>query len=132
MQATVFFDGVGGTCSLPGPAGPTQPTLLPQWVTGQTENLARYVYRGHTNTVYQWSLQFQNLSLANKRELETFFTTIAKGPENQFDYTHTDGNAYTARFIDTQLLWQRESNELWAVNVTLELEESVNQSSSIE
>lgn len=130
MQATVFFDGVGGTCTLPGPAGPTQPSLLPQWVTGQTENLSRYVYRGHTSTVYQWPLQFQNLSLQNKRDLEDFFLMVAKGPEETFDYTHTDGNAYTARFVDVQLLWQRESNELWAVTLTLEVEGSVNQESS--
>lgn len=99
---------------------------LPQWVTGQTADGTRVVYRGTASQVSVWTLEFDSLTAAQRNALASFFLNTAKGAEETWRYTHTDGEAWNGvRFLDTALRWQRLNNNLWGVTVRLELYEDV-------
>lgn len=114
-----FDDGAGHTCTINGPQS-SEPDLIQQFVTDLTANHTRYVYQSTSNSLRQWKLHFDTLYAADKANLETFYLTYAVGPVNTFTYTHTDGNTYTARFIDTQLQWSRVNANIWSITFTLE------------
>lgn len=110
-----------------GPTGSTTVDGMPQWVTGQTADGTRIVYRGTSQVVNQWTLQFDSLTTAQRNALWGFFLNTAKGPEETWQYTHTDDSVWTSvRFLDTSLSWERMDNNTWGTTLRLELTTDVN------
>jgi hypothetical protein len=98
----------------------TNGTLLPMFVSGLSADHTRWAYQTASSKLRQWSMQLADLTTAQKKALEDFFTDTAKGPTNTFSYTHTDGSDYTARFASTELIWTRHDGNRWDVDITLE------------
>lgn len=113
---------LGGTSiQVEGPDGPTDVSVQPQWVTDQTADLTRISYRTTSTALTTWKLQLSNLTLASMKALRSFFYTTAKGPENTWTYTHTDGQTYTARFAMTNLEPKRANANEYSVALTIEV-----------
>lgn len=72
-----------------------------------------------------WQLDLEYVTSAQKVLLQSFFDTDAAGPTNTFTYTHTDGNSYTARFLQDDLQWRRQGPNVWAVSLTLDIEAAI-------
>lgn len=49
------------------------------------------------------SLKFEGLRDAEKEDLEDFFDDVVNGAESAFTYTDHNGDAWTARFLSTEL-----------------------------
>lgn len=78
-------------------------------------------YKYNSSAYRVWTIILDQLTAAQKNSLISFFNTEAEGPNNTFDYTHTNGTTYsTVRFMDTELRFQKilPSNE-WSVTVRL-------------
>lgn len=110
----------GTTVTVPGPPSQTDVAQFPQFITDQSANHTRWSYKLTGTAMYQWTVPLQGLSNAQKIALQSFFTTTVGGPGTQFSYTHTDGNLYTVRFVDTALTWTRVNGTFWDVTVRLE------------
>lgn len=109
-----------------GPTGPTEIDDQPQWVTSQTADGTRVAYRGTSQHISHWTLQFDSLTTTQRNALAGFFNGTAKGPEQTWQYTHTDDTVWSnARFLDTALRWERMNDSLWGTTVRLELREDV-------
>lgn len=109
-----------------GPVSPTNVDLLPMFVSDLSANNTRYSYQLTDTKVWHWSMRFDDLTTAQKNALEDFFTDTAKGPTNTFTYTHSDGETYTARFLDTALQFERRNSNEWATSFALEVTAQVN------
>ncbi len=126
MPSTVKFVKGGTDIDINGPPDPQEVSEFPQFVTAQTINGTRFVYRTHSATVSQWVLRLENLTTAMKTALRDFYITDVVGPTNTFTYTHTDGTAYTARFVDPAVpVFSRNNSNNWNVTIRLELTEEV-------
>jgi hypothetical protein len=102
-------DGSGGTVAVNGPVGGGQ-NVSPQarFVSGRTVNGTVYAYQKNDVTQNVWTLDFADLTAAQRTSLQTFFNDKAKGPSNPFDYTHTSGTEYSAvKFEDNVLRFRR-------------------------
>lgn len=119
-SANVTFVKDATTVTVPGPPGPTDVNQLPLFVTDLSANHTRWTYKLTATGAYQWLIPLNALTLAQKQALQAFFTTTVGGPATTFTYTHTDGNSYTVRFVDTALAWNRENGTMWGVSVRLE------------
>ncbi len=119
-SANVTFGSGGSAVTVPGPPTQTDVNNLAQWITDSSANHTRWSYKLTGTAMYQWSIPLTALSGAQKVALQSFFTTTVGGPTSTFTYTHTDGNSYTVRFIDTSLSWSRVNGEMWDVTVRLE------------
>lgn len=121
MGSQVTFDnGAGTSIEINGPVS-TDCALVPRFVTEASANHTRYAYTTTTSEMWQWTLLFRQLSLADKNKLEDFFRNTAKGPHNAFEYTHTSGTSYAScRFAETTLNFARLDDNTWDVNVTIE------------
>lgn len=109
-----------------GPTGSTEIDDQPQWATSQTADGTRVVYRGTSQHIAHWTLQFDSLTTAQRNALSSFFNNTAKGPEEKWQYTHTDDTVWSnVRFLDTSLSWQRFNDGLWGTTLRLELTEDV-------
>lgn len=121
-QSTVKF----GTAEVNGPEGPsTTIRARSGFVTEETADFTRVVYRTTTSKKDEWTLTLSQLTDAQKSALQTYFDDTAKGPTNTFTYEHTDGNTYTARFVDTELAWTRHG-KTWDCTVRIEISARVN------
>ena len=113
---------LGGTSiQLNGPDGGTDIACLNNWVTDQSQGLQRWAYRGTDRYCEQWTIACSSLTAAQSVLLRNFFYRTALGPTHTFNYTHTDGVAYTARFVDTGLQLRRTNSNEWACTFKLEL-----------
>lgn len=90
-----------------------------RWVTDVTAGGTRYSYKLSSSAKRIWNLQFDFLTAAQWLDLQQFFDLV--GPDEEFTYTHTDGNNYTARFVNTELLPTRLLPNLYSVPVQLEV-----------
>lgn len=108
-----------------GPPGPTQPELLPEWVTQHTADLSRVSYRTVNNEVWQWRMTLDGLTTAQLNALIGFYRTNAEGPTNTWRLTHTDGTNYTVRFIEMPRPTRVSDNE-WSCDIALELDGQLN------
>lgn len=116
MATTVFF----GATEIAGPVS-TQLKMPPIHMTELSEGNVRYVQRTKAARITQWLLTFRDLSAADKAALQTFFLSTADGPTNLFTYTHTDGVTVSdCRFMDTELSFERENDNVWHTSVTIE------------
>lgn len=122
MASSKVTFALGGTSiQVEGPDGPTDPAVQPQWVTDQTADLTRISYRTTNTVLTTWKMQLSNLTKASMQALRSFFYTTAKGPENTFTYTHTDGQTYTARFAMPALEPKRANSNEYSVALVLEV-----------
>lgn len=104
-----------------GPSFVAQPVeRVPRFVSGRSAAGTPYVYELPVTPLWEWEITFQDIALADKRALEEFFYIDARGRSNQFSYTHTNGNVYTARFAMDRLQWSRQGSALWACTIVLE------------
>lgn len=62
-------------------------------------------------------LEFADLRESEKTELEDFFDSTVDGADSTFTYTDHDGNAWTARFLSTELNF-READDAKASATT--------------
>ena len=62
------------------------------------------------------------LSNAQKSSLEGFFRATVEGMRESFTYTDADGGEYTARFIEPRLAFAKTADDLWDVELPLELD----------
>ena len=62
------------------------------------------------------------LSDAQKTALESFFRSTVEGMSESFTYTDAGGSEYTARFIEPRLAFAKTANDLWNVELPLELD----------
>ena len=90
-----------------------------RWVGGHSAGGTPYTYKVSASAKRIWNLQFDFLTAAQWLDLQQFFDLV--GPEEEFTYTHTDGNSYTARFVNTELLPTRVLPNLYSVPVQLEI-----------
>lgn len=108
------------TVTLPGPSSATDVTSMPRFVTDQSANFTRWTYQLTASKLFHWSISIMDLTYAQKNALQSFFDDTVDGPNLTFTYTHTDGNSYTARFVDTMLNFNRVNGTQWATNFRLE------------
>lgn len=86
----------------------------------------RYVYKMSSMNRWMWTLQFDAVTSPQKDKLiQFFYHPSVDGPTSTWSYTHTDGNVYTARFLQPSLPFGRVNSNLWTVQIELELETSV-------
>lgn len=125
MATTVSFALLSSSSAISGIKGPSfvgQPVRARRrFVSGASADGTRYTYQPASLSLWLWEMQFDDLTAADKQSLESFFLNDARGPSEQFTYTHTDGTAYTARFDQDQLVWTRSGPNLWAIALALEV-----------
>jgi len=63
-------------------------------------------------TTYELLLEFRELRKVEKDEMDTFFITHVDGMSDTFTYTDHNGNSWTARFLDPELIW-READDVY-------------------
>lgn len=117
---TIKLESGANSVTLNGPPGPTDVDLMPNFVSDLSAGHLRWSYQTTARRLEQWSIRLDTLTADMRLALEAFFHNVAKGPANTFTYTHTDQAAYTARFVDDALRWQRKQNE-YSVQFTLEI-----------
>lgn len=66
-------------------------------------NRRRY---GKGDVARRMMLEFANLRESEKTELKAFFDSTVDGAESTFTYTDHEGNAWTARFLATELAFR--------------------------
>lgn len=106
--------------TVPGPPGATDAPSLPRFVTDLSANYTRWTYTLTTTKKRNWSIQLMDLTAQQKIDLQSFFEDTAKGPNESFTYTHTDGTSHTVVFVDTKLDWQRVNGTQWGTSFRLE------------
>lgn len=122
MSSYVTLTRGGTTIEIGGPVAPNDEIPLTGRATVLTQGGQRATYRGGTdNELTQWRLDFDQLTGDEWTALRDFFKNTTQGPSFTFSYTHTDGETYTARFLDESLLVKRRNNNSYAVTFTLEL-----------
>lgn len=115
-----------GAVEVNGPsAGGTQIRSRARHVTDETADLTRFAYQTTSTKKDLWTLPLSEVTDEQKSALQTFFDDTAQGPANTFSYTHTDGQTYTARFVDTELSWSRRS-KTWDCTVRIEVSQRIN------
>jgi len=77
--------------------------------------------QGHS-TKRTWRLAFRHLSSQDHQDLQNFYDTVVGGLRDPFTYTHTDGTAYQARFIQPALPWRRLGPNQFALDLELEID----------
>lgn len=117
---TVSFATASGSIQVNGPVS-TDIITNPFHVSAQTANYTVFVYRKTGVFAQDWNLVFDGLSDANKQAINDFFINDAQGPTNTFTYGHTDGEGYTARFMDDRLQFQRRPGD-WGITIRLRIE----------
>lgn len=125
-RTTVAMTRGGTTITLNAPEGPTNVRCLSNWVTALSESLKRWVYRTSDVRKEHWTISLHDMGESQWSDLRSFFYDVVKGPELTFTYTHTDGETYTARFVDTELQGSRRDKNTWSATITLELEGEAN------
>lgn len=116
-RKTVHFATASGSIQVNAPES-TDIMSRPFHVSAETANYTIFSYKKTAVLAQDWTLVFNGLTDANKQAIQDFFYNSAEGPTNTFDYTHSDENGYTARFLDTQLQFQRRPND-WSLTVRL-------------
>lgn len=120
MASTVTLLSGSTSIEINGPTGPTNPSPPANWNTSRTASGELIVYRYSSNAKNIWNLTFPMITTAQKVALYSFWRDTVSGPENTFTYTHTDGESYTARFLNS-LNFSRENNGYWSVVIQLEV-----------
>lgn len=119
LSASVTLTRNATSITINGPAGEQPVDPPPRYVTGQTTNGTVYSYQKNTSSNRVWTLNFNDLTDADKTALEDFFLNTAGGPSQTFSYTHTNGSTYTVRFMNGSLSFFRVMPNLWRVSVSL-------------
>lgn len=118
-----------GTVTMNGPVGGGQ-SVRPQarFVSGRTVNGTTYTYQKNAVTQNVWVLEFRDLTAVQKKNLQTYFNDVAKGPSNTFSYTHTDDTTYTdVRFMDNVLEFDRiDGGKFFSCQIRLLIAAEVN------
>lgn len=125
-SSTVSFESGSTTVSITGPSGRQEIEPFPNYVTDLTPDGTRFVYKANSSSKRIWRLRFPLLTEAEKDDLDGFYRNTVNGPENQFTYTHTDGTAYTARFINPQPpVTRRRGPGLFSAEIDLEIDAAI-------
>jgi len=123
MADRVHFISASGSIAINGPVS-TDLITRPHHVMAETANYTVFAYKKTSTLAQDWTLVFDALSDSQKATIQDFFFNKADGPSRTFSYEHTDGQIYTARFLDTQLQFQRRPNN-WGLTVRLRIEGGV-------
>ena len=122
LATTVTFFKSPTTVVVNGPA-PSDFELLPRTVSEQAANYDFHSYQMTSKKLRRWSLQFTDLTTAQKDSLVDFFTDDVIGPTNTFTYTHTNGTVYTnVRIINDGLQFTRTNPGIFTVSMVLEFD----------
>lgn len=124
-SSTVTLSLGSESITISGPASDQPIEPLAQYVTDIAQNGTRYSYRMSSGENRTWSLQLDFLTTEEKDDLESFYHDVVGGPSETFTWLHTDGNSYTARFINTNLPWQRVFSNLWKVALQIEILDTI-------
>ncbi len=105
-----------GTVELPAPGPATVTGPLPSHVQAVSENHVVYAHRLTDRDVWLYTLTLENVTQDQYRSLQAFHG--ANGTRYEWNYAASDGTAVlNCRFSDAVLNWQRESSELWSLQV---------------
>jgi hypothetical protein len=111
----------------PSSDGQQNVTPFPRFISEQAADGTRRAYQLNAATLNIWSINFDQLTAAERDSLYAFYEDVAEGPNNTFTYTHTSGAVYNnVRFVDNSLPQSRVLPEKrWSVLVRLEVQELV-------
>lgn len=109
---------------------PERVTQFPQYVQDQAADGDFYSYQLNSTTRFEWELQFQNLTKAERDNVQSLFDDIAGGSFNT--YTHSDGTQYSdVTFAQNRLEWEKQNaagntpggaaRAAWATRVVLSI-----------
>lgn len=76
-----------------------------------------YQKRSASLNPYVWTMTFE-MTAAEKTILQAFYDGVP-GPTATFNYTHTDGVTYVARFLNPVLSFNRINSNLWTTTIQL-------------
>ena len=77
---------------------------------GRTAGGTVYTYEKGTTTK-EIELSFEELRESEKAALQSFFDTTVDGIQNTFTYTDHRGTAWTARFLEDELIFEETDSE---------------------
>ena len=107
---------------LPGPSPDSKARIAKHQALGLTSSGKRLAYDKGVDR-YELELRFESLTDSEKEALVSFFHETADGVAESFTYVDASANEYTARFLSSGLEFTRPAEDVWNVNVVLELSE---------
>jgi len=117
----VTFVNGSTTVTLPGPIGGSAMSRIKAQAIGLSAGGTRFAYDKGATDRFEAELAFKNLSTDEKEDLDSFFDSDVDGVTTTFTYTDTNGQEYTARFLEPELRITKVVFGIWDVSMKLEL-----------
>lgn len=121
MANTITLTKGGTSITLPGPPPGWHAVVARRQVLGRSMDGTVHVY-DHGGSSFPARVPVRLLSDAQKAELESFFRETVEGMRESFTYTDAGGADYTARFVEARLAFTKDAEDLWDVELPLELD----------
>ena len=118
---SITFEKESSSVTLPSPVPGTDASRVKHQALGLTAGGVRFAYdKGVTR--FEVELALESLSDAEKEDLDAFFDSTAGGVTEEFTYTDSAGNEYTARMLSGTLVFTKRSQGVWDAKLKLELD----------